>query len=147
MYILAEFNIFSRSWKPISQFNTFNTAWEPCDIPKCKHRTFMIAFLTVILSKAKVTSDVLESVKSCSMKRKRVSSLTFGFRIAIFLYWDLRQAVKTRMRWYKTFVAGLEAPSTSCSLTGTENKAAIGVGRKIFWWGWSQKYLNHNRYN
>ena len=27
--ILAEFNAFSRSWKPILQFNTFNTAWEP----------------------------------------------------------------------------------------------------------------------
>jgi len=26
MYILAKFNTFPRSWKPISQFNTFNTA-------------------------------------------------------------------------------------------------------------------------
>jgi len=30
MNILAKFNTFSRSSKPISQFNTFNTAWEPC---------------------------------------------------------------------------------------------------------------------
>jgi len=30
MFILAKFNTFSRSWKPISQFNTFNAAWEPC---------------------------------------------------------------------------------------------------------------------
>jgi len=29
MYILAKFNTFSRSWKPILQFNTFNTSSEP----------------------------------------------------------------------------------------------------------------------
>jgi len=30
MYILAKFNTFSKSCKPILIFNTFSTAWEPC---------------------------------------------------------------------------------------------------------------------
>ena len=69
MYILAEFNTFSRSWKPISQFNTFPILSIPREDPD-------IIFPTGFLSNH--TLEQVIPLESCQSLRTLYSRLSKG---------------------------------------------------------------------
>jgi len=139
MYILAEFNTFSRSWKPISQFNTFPILSIPREDPD---NIFPTGFLW------NHTLEQVIPLESCQSLRTLYSRLSKGPGNA--RYWSVRSAPGLRSRsrkesevfgWSRRFLGRVGGFWVESEVFGKSRRFLGGVGG--FWeesevFGWSR---------